>query len=287
VSVSLGSARRDKVVHAEFLGVPFVIERRGTNGDLQAAAELIASLDGQVAAIGLGGIDLYLVAGERRYVVRDALRLARQAPRTPVVDGSGLKNTLERETIRRLWGEGQLVAADDSGRLPRFLVVSAVDRFGMAEAVAETGCEYVFGDVIFALKLPFPVKRLSHIRRLAQTLLPFICPLPFKLIYPTGDQQQQPGKTGRRWLQWADIIGGDYHFIGRNLPAATRHHPRPLQGKTIITNTTTEADMERLRELGLSQLVTTTPRLGGTIVWDQCDGRGAGEPVGETAGGPD
>jgi hypothetical protein len=129
VSVSLGSARRDKVVHAEFLGVPFVIERRGTNGDLQAAAELIASLDGQVAAIGLGGIDLYLVAGERRYVVRDALRLARQAPRTPVVDGSGLKNTLERETIRRLWGEGQLVAADDSGRL--FIIIGLQLRAGL------------------------------------------------------------------------------------------------------------------------------------------------------------
>lgn len=214
-------------------------------------------------AIGLGGIDLYLVAGERRYVVRDALKLARRAPRTPVVDGSGLKNTLERETIRRLWGEGHLVAADDTWRPPRFLVVSAVDRFGMAEAVAETGCEHVFGDLIFALKLPLPVSRLAHIRRLAQVLLPVFCRLPFKLIYPTGEQQQRDGGLGRPWLQWADIIAGDYHFIGRNLPPATALSPLPLQGKTVITNTTTEADVAKLKQLGLSRLVTTTPRLGG------------------------
>lgn len=259
----MGSSQRDKSVKAEFLGVPFAIERRGTDGDIRAAGDLIASLDGQVDAIGLGGIDLYLMAGERRYVVRDALRLARRATRTPVVDGSGLKNTLERETIRRLWADGQLVAADGTTRPPRFLVVSAADRFGMAEAVAETSCELVFGDLIFALKIPLPINRLSTIRLLTQTLLPVFCRLPFKWIYPTGEQQQREGGLGRPWLQWADIIAGDYHFIGRNLPPATALSPLPLQGKTVITNTTTESDVAKLQRLGLSRLVTTTPRLGG------------------------
>ena len=55
---------------------------------------------GQVDAIGLGGTDLYLVAGGRRYLIRQSARMAAAARVTPVVDGSGVKHTLERETIR-------------------------------------------------------------------------------------------------------------------------------------------------------------------------------------------
>jgi hypothetical protein len=263
VSVSLGSSHRDKTVEAEFLGRRVIVERRGTDGDFAAARQLIADLDGKVSAIGLGGIDLYLVAGTRRWVVKDALRLAQMARTTPVVDGSGLKNTLERQTVRYLRDKGLIVPTDGSDRLPRCLMVSAVDRFGMAEAFAEMPAECVYGDLIFALKIPLAIRRLSTIRLVARTLLPVLCRLPFTILYPTGDSQKQHHGQGEKWFRWADVIGGDYHFIGTNLPPATAADPRPLAGKLMITNTTTDEDVTRLRELGLARLVTTTPRLQG------------------------
>jgi hypothetical protein len=263
VSISLGSSHRDKTVEAEFLGQPVSVERRGTDGDLDRACRLVTELDGQVAAIGLGGIDLYLVAGGRRWVVRDARRLADCARITPVVDGSGLKNTLERETVRYLQRHGLVSPADGAARLPRVLVVSAVDRFGMAEACTEFPCEHVFGDVIFALKLPIPVRSLGAIEVLARLLLPILCRQPFEVLYPTGAEQTKRHTRGARWFRWADVIGGDYHFIGTNLPASTEADPSPLAGKLIITNTTTDEDVARLRSLGLARLVTTTPRLQG------------------------
>ena len=263
VSVSLGSSRRDKQVHVDFLGRHFRVERLGTDGDFAKAGDMIADLDGKVAAIGLGGIDLYLIAGKRRWVIRDAAKLARRATVTPVVDGSGLKNTLERETVRFLAREGHLRPADGSSRRPRFLVVSALDRFGMAEAVTQLDCDYVFGDVIFALKLPFIVRSLKAITWLGRLLLPLFSRLPFKMLYPTGEKQEQLSLHGQKWLQWADIIGGDFHFIGRNLPDPKVDTSRPLAGKMIITNTTTEEDVAKLKALGLEKLVTTTPRLAG------------------------
>ncbi|MDH7571343.1 MAG: quinate 5-dehydrogenase, partial [Armatimonadota bacterium] len=108
VSVSLGSSRRDHHVETEMLGRRVRIERIGVDGDYHRACALIAELDGKVDAIGLGGTDLYLVAGNRRYVVEQSRRLAASAKVTPVVDGSGLKNTLERETIRWLLANGAL-----------------------------------------------------------------------------------------------------------------------------------------------------------------------------------
>jgi hypothetical protein len=65
VSVSLGSSKRDHKVEVNLLGQKFSIERIGTDGDMQKAMELIRSLDGQVAAFGLGGIDLYIYAGTK------------------------------------------------------------------------------------------------------------------------------------------------------------------------------------------------------------------------------
>ena len=90
VSVSLGSSSRDHRAHVNLLGEEFDISRVGTDGKLDVALKKIEELDGKVDAIGLGGIDVYLYAGTKRYALRDGLRLLNAAKITPVVDGSGL-----------------------------------------------------------------------------------------------------------------------------------------------------------------------------------------------------
>src|SRR5579884_2108365 len=99
VSVSLGSSSRDHKAEIDFLGEKFTIERIGMDGSLDRAIAKIKELDGTVDAIGLGGIDVYLYAGSDRYALRDGVRLLGAAKETPVVDGSGLKNTLERNAV--------------------------------------------------------------------------------------------------------------------------------------------------------------------------------------------
>jgi len=105
VSVSLGSSSRNKISRATFLDQQVELSREGTDGDMQRAVARIRELDGQVDAIGLGGIDLYLCAGKRKWAVRDAQQLARAAKTTPVVDGSGLKLTLEVRQVNALAAE--------------------------------------------------------------------------------------------------------------------------------------------------------------------------------------
>jgi len=102
VSVSIGSSQRDSKAVVTVCGEKFSIERIGTDGDMQRAVDLIRELDGKVAAFGMGGIDLYLQGGTRRYILREAKQIARAAQITPIVDGSGLKNTLERRAVETL-----------------------------------------------------------------------------------------------------------------------------------------------------------------------------------------
>ena len=252
VSVSLGSSTRDHHVDVEWLGERFDISRIGFDGSLDRAIAKLHELDGTVDAIGLGGIDVYLYAGAKRYALRDGLRMLDAVKQTPVVDCSGLKNTLERETVRRLQSEGIL----DFRGLP-VLMVSALDRFGMAQALVEAGAQVTFGDFIFALGIDKPVTSLHEFEALAEKYLPDACKLPFQFFYPTGKKQEKPPEPKfQRYYADAKVIAGDFHFI-------RQHMPDDLRGKTILTNTVTQTNVEELRDRGAARLVTSTPNLGG------------------------
>jgi hypothetical protein len=252
VSVSLGSSTRDHRARVTLLGEEFDISRVGTDGKLSAAIEKIKQLDGTVDAIGLGGIDVYLYAGSKRYALRDGLRLLEAAKVTPVVDGSGLKNTLEREAVRFMQEELGITL-----RGKRVLMVSALDRFGMAQALVEAGADVLFGDFIFALDLDKPVRDLKTFEEMAEKYLPDACKLPFQFFYPTGKKQEQPPEPKYpKYYDEAEIIAGDFHFMRRYMP------PR-LDGKIVLTNTVTQDDVDDLRRRGVSTLVTTTPDFAG------------------------
>ena len=252
VSVSLGSSTRDHRVSVEWLGETFDISRIGFDGSLDRAIEKLRELDGTVDAIGLGGIDVYLYAGTKRYALRDGLRMLDAVKQTPVVDGSGLKNTLERETVQYLQSRGIV----DFRGMP-VLMVSALDRFGMAQALVAAGAHVTFGDFMFALGLDKPVTSLSEFEQLAERYLPDACKLPFQFFYPTGKKQERaPEPKFPEYYEAARVIAGDFHFI-------RQHMPDSLAGKIVLTNTVTAANVDELRDRGVGMLVTSTPNLGG------------------------
>lgn len=59
-----------------------------------------------------------------------------------------------------------------------------------------------------------------------------------------------------KWYPWPTVVSGDCLYI-------KRHMPDRLDGKTIVSNTTTPADVEAFRRRGARYLVTSTPRLEG------------------------
>jgi hypothetical protein len=136
-------------------------------------------------------------------------------------------------------------------------MVSALDRFGMAQALVEAGAKVTFGDFIFALGLDKPVTSLAEFEELAEKYLPDACKLPFQFFYPTGKKQERPPEPKfPQYYAAAKVIAGDFHFIRQHMPAS-------LAGKIILTNTVTEKNVEELRERGVATLVTSTPNLGG------------------------
>lgn len=253
VSVSLGSSARDHEVEVDLLGERFRIRRQGTDGDFRKAKEVLASLDGKVDAVGLGGIDVFLYSRSERFELRDGRRLLDVLKITPAVDGSGLKNTLERETIQFLVRDGRIPLKNR-----KVLMVCAMDRFGMAQALEDAGARIVYGDLLFSLGVDKPLKTLDELEEYARKLLPEISKLPISMVYPVGKSQAviEPTAMITPYYDEAEIIAGDFHFIRRRMPDA-------LPGKVILTNTVTATDVEELRKRGVEWLVTTTPEFEG------------------------
>ena len=253
VSVSIGSSKRDKSVEIELLGEKVLIERIGTDGDMEKAARLYQELDGKVDAFGVGGANLGLMVDDRWYPLFSVLSLVRFIKRTPVVDGTGLKNTLENRLGPFIDGKiGDYVQAQGK----KTFITLGADRWGMSKSFVDCGYECIFGDLMFGLGLPFPLHSLGSLKAFAAILMPLAGRLPFEWVYPTGEKQNIRSPKWVKYYQWGTVIAGDCHYI-------THHMPERLDGKVIATNTTTTEDVRWFREAGVKYLVTSTPVIEG------------------------
>lgn len=253
VSISIGSSKRNKAVEVTLLGEKISIERIGTDGDMEAAAQKYRELDGTVDAFGVGGADLGAIVDGKWYPLHSVTPIVRFVKKTPLVDGGGLKNTLENKAPIFL---DQKISEYINARGRKVLITVGVDRWGLSKSFAEAGYETIFGDLMFGLDIPIPIRSLRQLKAFAALLLPIAFRLPFKWIYPTGEKQEKRTPKWGKYYAWATVIAGDCHYIKRFMPD-------DLTGKVIVTNTTTPEDVEAFRKAGVKYLVTTTPVLDG------------------------
>jgi hypothetical protein len=253
VSISIGSSQRDKAVEVELLGERVQIERIGTDGDMEKAAMLYKELDGKVDAFGVGGADLGVMVADKWYPLYSVQPMVRYVNQTPIVDGAGLKNTLENHVAPFM--ESQIKPyLDEVGR--KAFITLGVDRWGMSKSFLDGGYECVFGDIMFGLGLPLAVRSEKSLKTLASILMPIVGRVPFEWVYPTGEKQESRDPKWEDYYQWGTVIAGDCHYI-------KRHMPYRLDGKVIVTNTTTSDDVKLFKEAGCKYLVTSTPVLEG------------------------
>ena len=251
VSISLGSSKRDKSIEIELLGEQVRIERIGTDGDMEKAAQLYKDLDGEVDAFGVGGADLGVLVEEKWYPLYSVQPMVRFVKKTPLVDGAGIKNTLENDLAPFIDAQ----TGDYIQEKKAFITLGA-DRWGLTTSFLEAGYDCVFGDLMFGLGLPFAVRSASGLKTLASILMPVAGRLPFEWIYPTGEKQEIRDPKWEKHYLWGTVIAGDCHYI-------KRHMPNRLEGKIIATNTTTPEDVELFRTAGVKYLVTTSPVMDG------------------------
>lgn len=256
VSISVGSSARDHTTRHTFLGQECEISRQGTNGDFKKAIQLYQELDGKVDAFGAGGVEFFLQVEDKRYYFRDVKRIRDAVKISKMGDGNGVKGLLEKRAFEYL----EKYLNEKEGRslkgMPA-LKTTVVERYSMGKAMVDAGLDVTFGDFMFALGLPLAIRKLSTTRLVAATLLPVVTQVPFSWLYPLGSEQDKPPQPKwTKYYQRSQVIAGDFLQI-------RQYMPDDLTGKIIVTNTTTQKNVEELKKRNLHILVTVTPRLEG------------------------
>jgi hypothetical protein len=251
VSISLGASSRNKTTEISLLGETVQIERIGTDGDMQKAAALYAGLDGKVDCFGVGGAILGIMHEDRWTPMHSLRQLTQDVRHTPIVDGTGLKMTLEKQVTRVINEE-----LDGYVKEKKVFLMVAMDRWGTARAFLDDGYKCIFGDIMFAIGLEIPLRNEKTLSRVARTLLPVMSHLPFSWLYPTGEKQEHRDPRYAKWFEWATVLSGDCHYLWRYMP-------EKLPGRVVVTNTTTRSDQEFFRNAGIKYLITTTPVIDG------------------------
>jgi predicted amino acid dehydrogenase len=235
----------------EFQGQQIEVERLGCGGDVELARQWIAEHDGKVDAIGLEGLPAQLQLGGKGRAHEIGLDLASVAQVTPVVDGSGVREGLER------WG---VTLADRAQpgifSQKRILFVPGLNHEGLAKALSRHSTQVRYADPVVYFAMPdFPgVGSRLTLEQVAGPTLDQLKDAPFRRIFP------QPGRAGTpravKPFHWADVLVGDIGAIRRYAPSKLAH-------KTVVVNSASEEDLEDLRRRGVSIAVVMIPNLDG------------------------
>lgn len=253
VSISIGSSKRNKAVVVKLLDEEVSIERIGTDGDMEVAARKYQELDGKVDAFGVGGADLGMLVDDKWYPLYSVNKMVRFIKKTPVVDGTGLKNTLENKSASFLEAKIPDYIKEHGKRV---FIMTGSDRWGLTCSFVDAGYECTFGDLMFSLGVPIALHTKKQLKTLSAWLMPIAGHLPFEWVYPVGEKQEERKPKHVELFQWATVVAGDCHYI-------KRYMPDDMRGKVVVTNTTTPEDVTLFTQCGVKYLVTTTPVLEG------------------------
>lgn len=248
VVIHIGEGETTETV--TFLGQPVEIRRVGCGGDQSRARALIAEHDGRVDAIALEGMPARLRLGNASVKHEIGATLPGVARTTPVVDGGGMRSGLEG------WGI-KLADQKQPGIFgeKRILMVPGVNHHGLLYALQKHSSTIRYAEPIVYFALPgIPgVGSKLTLDQAAGPTLDRLKDFPFRRLMPQPDGTPHTPRSPEPF-HWADVIAGD---IG----AIRRYAPPDLDHKTVVVEYATEADIDDLRQRGVSIVVTLMPSL--------------------------
>ena len=241
----------DETTAASFLGQAIEIQRLGTGGDPDRAGALIAQYDNKFDAIALEGFASHLKLGaeSRVHPIGSALKAA--TAHTPLVDGSGVRDGLERWAV-------MLADRAQPGIFSEkvILMTPGLNHAGLIDELNKHSRTIRYADPFVFFNLPdFPlVGSKQTLERAAGLTLDRLHDAPFRRLHPLAGTPNAHRPESP--FHSADILAGDIGAIRRYAPAL-------LERKTIVVEYATAEDLEDLRERGVSIVVTLMPSLDG------------------------
>ena len=257
MNISLGASRDDYELKTKFLGQNFHIQRFGTDGDLEKAADLLLRWNKKADAIGLGSIKFPYTIGSSERMEKETRELHNLASQmhTPVTAGDAMRMVVHEWSIRHL----QFKLGDNYFNNARIFFFSGMVNSTLAEVLSEYTENLFFADPILEHGVP---RLLTSIKDLQQ----YANKMHAALQWVPGKSLSQKAEPLRIWnkrilrsaIQRAPMIVVPYCDFYGYLEACTR---KDLEGKIVITSTAYDDRIAYLEERGVEAIIDTTPMI--------------------------
>ncbi len=241
----------DEITTVSFLNQTLEIRRLGTGGDADRAGACIAEYDGKVHAIALEGFTAQLRLGTASRPHEVGLALKSATSRSPIVDGSGVRDGLERWAVMLADRAQPGIFAEKV-----ILMTPGLNHAGLIDELNKHSRTIRYADPFVFFNLPdFPlVGNRQTLDRAAGLTLDQLHDAPFRRLHPLAGTPHTHRSESP--FHSADILAGDIGAIRRYAPALLEH-------KTIVVEYATAEDLADLQERGVSIVVTLMPALDG------------------------
>jgi predicted amino acid dehydrogenase len=249
IDVSLADAAGDYDEQVTFLHRPFRLVRIGTDGDVEAAAELVSTWAAKADAIALTGVEEARAIGRLDASLERIVRKLSAAVRVPVVDGRALHDVLQEWAIRRTNAEmpGYFTNA-------RTVVLGGTNHDRTTRVLREFTPNLEFADP--ALRFDLPAKLDANpvlgVAARAVALPTHLVPGSVRTRLRTPLEQASHA-LARKAARDCDLVVASYEEL-------TGFGLEDLAGKTLISSAISEERLAELASRGVDLVLDTTPQ---------------------------
>jgi predicted amino acid dehydrogenase len=257
LSISLGDRINDYQFETEFLGQDFLIQRIGTNGDLNRAAELMVEYDGKVDMFGLGSFQFPPTIGpsSTRNGINGQIQKLSQAIQTPLTNGYALRKVAYEWALRHV----QFKYGGNFFNNSKLLFMSGMTQYTYAKVLSEFSDNLRFADPVLEHGIPKFLNSLKELELYAKGAHDVLNFLPGKTV----TSALLPAKMWnehlmRKAIQKAHMILVTHHDFMKVLGDCT---PAELRGKTVISSTIYDNRIDFLKNRGVDTIIDGTPKI--------------------------
>jgi predicted amino acid dehydrogenase len=249
VNVSLTGPDRDYDELVTFLHRDFRIVRMGTNGDVEAAEELVRKWAEEASAIAVTGIREARAAGLYDGELEAIDRVKHASTAVPVADGHALRDVLQEWAIRHVQTEMPGFFSN-----ARTVVLGGVNHDRTTRILREFTQNLEFADPLLRLDLPARLNA-NPVLGLAADLA--LWPVQ-RLPRAVKSQIKAPGH--RISNAWARKAARDCDVVVATYDELTGFGLEDLAGKTLVTSAISEERLAELGSRGVDMVLDATPQ---------------------------
>lgn len=253
--LNFSGSEKEETFHLDLLGTRFNIHELPARRNLRHLKRILENIGDDFSAVAVNDFPLSIRVNGQSFPYIHNLQVLRDLPVELVCDGTGTAEILEKYFINLLLDRNELADLDKKN----LMILSGTDFPGLSSILPNKSEKVIFGDLLYNIRLGIPILSYQQYVKVTTSMIPVLANSRPEWSHPRGRRGETIFPKFNFYFRWADVVLGTYHHFERYLSI-------PLPGRFLLTYLQTERQKRYYEGLGITKLISFTPRIGGRLV---------------------